>query len=86
LSETAGITFQDLIVHVERLTPSLLFHELLHAVQHKHLGLERFAERYVLGYLDRGSYEEIPPKKNRLMNSKIGFAPIRKAISRSTTT
>jgi hypothetical protein len=37
-SDMAGITFQDVIVHVEPLTLPLLFHELVHAVQYKHLG------------------------------------------------
>jgi hypothetical protein len=59
-SDMAGITFEDVIVHVEPLETSLLFHELVHAVQYKHLGLDRFAERYVRGFLTRGSYEEIP--------------------------
>ena len=62
-SDLAGITFEDVIVHVEPLETSLLFHELVHAVQYKHLGLDRFAERYVRGFLTRGSYEEIPLEK-----------------------
>jgi hypothetical protein len=62
-SDMAGITFEDVIVHVEPLETSLLFHELVHAVQYKHLGLQRFAERYVRGFLTRGSYEEIPLEK-----------------------
>jgi hypothetical protein len=59
----AGITFQDVVVHVETLTAALLFHELVHAVQYKHLGLRGFAERYVHGFLTGGSYEEIPLEK-----------------------
>jgi len=59
----AGITFQDVIVHVEPLTKPLLFHELVHAVQYKHLGLHGFAEYYVRGFLSGGSYEEIPLEK-----------------------
>ncbi len=59
-SQMAGITFQDVVVHVDRLTEDLLFHELVHAVQYKHLGLHGFAERYVRGFLVGGSYEEIP--------------------------
>ena len=55
-SDMAGITFEDVIVHVEPLETSLLFHELVHAVQYKHLGLDRFAERYVRGFLTSGSY------------------------------
>ena len=59
----AGITFQDVIVHIEPLQMSLLFHELVHAVQYKHLRLQGFAERYVRGFLTGGSYEEIPLEK-----------------------
>ena len=62
-SGMAGITFQDVIVHVEPLTKPLLFHELVHAVQYKHLGLHGFAEYYVRGFLSGGSYEEIPLEK-----------------------
>ena len=62
-SGMAGITFQDVIVHVEPLTKRLLFHELVHTVQYKHLGLKGFAEYYVRGFLTGGSYEEIPLEK-----------------------
>jgi len=62
-SDMAGITFQDVVVHAEPLTAALLFHELVHAVQYKHLGLTGFAERYVRGFLTGGSYEEIPLEK-----------------------
>ena len=50
-------------MHAEPLTAALLFHELVHAVQYKHLGLAGFAERYVRGFLTGGSYEEIPLEK-----------------------
>lgn len=62
-SAMAGITFQDVVVHIETLTLSLLFHELVHAVQYSHLGRQGFAERYVRGFLSGGSYEEIPLEK-----------------------
>ena len=62
-ADMAGVTFQDVILHVERLTPRLLFHELVHAVQYKHLGLRGFAVSYVSGFLRGGSYEEIPLEK-----------------------
>lgn len=62
-SNMAGITFEDVVVHVEPLTTSLLFHELVHAVQYKQLGLTGFAKRYVRGFLMGGSYEEIPLEK-----------------------
>lgn len=62
-SEMAGITFRNVIVHVDSLSRTLLFHELVHAVQYKHLGLQGFAQRYVRGFLSGGSYEEIPLEK-----------------------
>jgi hypothetical protein len=62
-SDMAGITFQDVVVHIEPLTLPLLFHELVHAVQYKHLGLQGFADAYVRGFLTGGSYEEIPLEK-----------------------
>ena len=62
-SDMAGITFQDVVVHVEPLSIGLLFHELVHAVQYKHLGLQGFADAYVRGFLSGGSYEEIPLEK-----------------------
>jgi hypothetical protein len=62
-SDMAGITFQNVVVHVELLALPLLFHELVHAVQYSRLGLRGFAEHYVRGFLSGGSYEEIPLEK-----------------------
>lgn len=62
-SDMAGITFQDVVVHVGPFALPLLFHELVHAVQYRHLGLAGFAEHYVRGFLSGGSYEEIPLEK-----------------------
>jgi hypothetical protein len=62
-ADMAGITFQDVVVHVEPLSQTLLFHELVHVVQYKHLGLQGFADAYVRGFLTGGSYEEIPLEK-----------------------
>lgn len=59
-ADMAGITFQDVIVHVDPLTRPLLFHELVHTVQYKYLGLNGFAGHYVRGFLAGGSYEAIP--------------------------
>jgi hypothetical protein len=62
-TEMAGVTFQDVVVHVDPLTPALLFHELVHAVQYRYLGIGKFAEYYVRGFLTGGSYEQIPVEK-----------------------
>lgn len=62
-ADMAGITFEDVVVHVEPLSESLLFHELVHAVQYKHLGVNKFARLYTRGFFEGGSYEEIPLEK-----------------------
>ena len=62
-SDLAGITFVDIVVHAAPLTRALLFHELVHVVQYRHLGVSGFADLYVRGFLNGGSYEEIPLEK-----------------------
>ena len=75
-SDMAGITFEDVVVHVEPLTISLLFHELVHAVQYKHLGLMGFAEHYVRGFLTGGGYEEIALEKQAYaLEAKFSRSP-----------
>jgi len=56
----SAVTFVDVIVAQGEFIPSLLFHELVHVVQYKELGLQRFAELYVRGFLETGEYLSIP--------------------------
>jgi len=42
----------------------LLFHELVHVEQYRQLGIPRFAELYVLGFLNGGDYDHIPLERN----------------------
>ena len=42
----------------------MLFHELVHVVQYAQMGVKEFAARYVNGFIQGGSYEEIPLEKN----------------------
>jgi hypothetical protein len=60
----AAITFNDVIVSHEALSAPLLFHELVHVEQYRQLGVDCFAELYVKGFLDGGSYEAIPIEVN----------------------
>ena len=60
----AAITFGDVIVSHEPLTAPVLFHELVHVEQYRQLGIARFAELYVRGFLSGGSYEAIPLELN----------------------
>ncbi|SRR6266404_2608073 len=63
-SGMAAITFNDVIVSHEPFGSPLLFHELVHVEQYKQLGVDRFAELYVKGFLSGGSYEAIPLELN----------------------
>lgn len=63
-SKMAAITFTDTVVSHGPFTDGLLFHELVHVEQYRQLGIPRFAELYVTGFLNGGSYEAIPLERN----------------------
>jgi hypothetical protein len=56
----AAITFDHVIACREPMNKSVLFHELVHVVQYRLLGVGEFANRYVAGFLAHGSYHDIP--------------------------
>lgn len=59
-----AITFSDVVVSHGPFSSGLLFHELVHVEQHRQLGIPRFSELYVRGFLNGGSYEAIPLEVN----------------------
>ena len=59
-STAAAITFDYVIAARVALNPSLLFHELVHVVQFRLLGVMKFSRFYVRGFLSGGSYYGIP--------------------------
>lgn len=63
-SAMAAITFSDVVVSHEPFSDGLLFHEFVHVEQYRQLGVARFAELYVRGFLNGGSYEAIPLEVN----------------------
>jgi len=63
-STMAAITFCDVIVSHGPFSDGLLFHELVHVEQYRRLGIQRFSELYVRGFLNGGSYEAIPLEMN----------------------
>ena len=63
-SRMGAITFCDVVVSHEAFSNGLLFHELVHVEQYRQLGIPRFSELYVRGFLDGGSYEAIPLEVN----------------------
>jgi hypothetical protein len=60
LTMVDAITFDHVIAARVPLTPDLLFHELVHVVQYRLLGVSEFAYQYTRGFLSRRSYNEIP--------------------------
>jgi hypothetical protein len=56
----SGITFDTVIALRERPDANALFHELVHLVQYRALGVHEFARQYVRGFLGTHSYDEIP--------------------------
>lgn len=63
-STIAAITFCDVVVSHEPFSHGLLFHELVHVEQYRQVGVPRFSELYVRGFLNGGSYEAIPLEVN----------------------
>jgi hypothetical protein len=60
----AAITFSDVVISHGPFSNGLLFHELVHVEQYHQLGIPRFSELYVRGFLKGGSYEAIPLEVN----------------------
>jgi len=63
-SRMGAITFSDVVVSHEPFSAGLLFHELVHVEQYRQLGIPRFSELYVQGFLNGGGYEAIPLEVN----------------------
>jgi hypothetical protein len=63
-SGTGAITFSDVVVSHGPFSSGLLFHELVHVEQYRQLGIPRFSELNVRGFLSGGSYEAIPLEVN----------------------
>jgi hypothetical protein len=62
IAHVASVTFQDVVVFNEPKTERTLFHGLVHATQIQLLGLERFAELFVRGFVRTKSYCMVPIK------------------------
>jgi hypothetical protein len=77
-STMGAITFSDVVVSHEAFSDGLLFHELVHVEQYRQLGIPRFSEFYVRGFLNGGSYEAIPLEVNAYtLGGRFEFDPRR---------
>ncbi len=59
-----SIMFLNVVASHVPFTDGLLFHELVHVEQYRQLGILRFSDLYVRGFLNGGSYEAIPLEIN----------------------
>lgn len=62
-ADMVAITFVDVIVSHQEFTDALLFHELVHVAQYSQMDIKEFASRFVNGFIQGGSYEEVPLEK-----------------------
>jgi len=60
LAHMASLTFVDVVVFNDSITDRVMFHGLVHAAQMQILGLERYAELFVRGFLRTGSHVTVP--------------------------
>jgi len=60
LAHMESLTFLDVVVFNEKLAERSLFHALVHAVQFQVLGLERYAELWVRGFVDTKFHFTVP--------------------------
>src|SRR6266852_572339 len=62
LKHQTTVTFLDVVVFNEQVTERALFHALVHATQVQVLGVDRFAQLFVRGFLRTRSYFMVPLK------------------------
>jgi hypothetical protein len=87
-STMGAITFSRVVVSHVPFTDGLLFHELVQVEQYRQLGIPRFSDGYVRGFLNGGSYEAIPLEVNAYTirdragrkSGRFGLGGLRSAI------
>ncbi|MGA7631047.1 MAG: hypothetical protein WCB11_09780 [Terriglobales bacterium] len=60
LAHMASLTFDDVVIFPGEINDRRLFHALVHAAQFEILGLERYAEFFVRGFLRSRSHVSVP--------------------------
>ena len=59
-SHLAEVTFGDVILFHAELTDRLLFHALVHVVQYRALGVERYVDLYLRNFVRTGTHIVVP--------------------------
>jgi hypothetical protein len=78
LGQMVSLTFEDVLVFQGEIAARALFHALVHAVQFEVLGLERYTELFVRGFLRTGSHVNVPLEAHVfLLESEFAGSPSR---------
>lgn len=76
ITHMPSITFIDVIVFNEHITSQALFHGLVHMVQFQTLGLQRYTEAFVRGFLRTHSHVTVPLEAHTFtLDSKFATNP-----------
>jgi hypothetical protein len=76
LAHMASLTFEDVVVFPSEMTERRLFHALVHAVQFKVLGLERYTDLFVRSFLRTLNYVSVPLEMHAFsLESKFAETP-----------
>jgi hypothetical protein len=76
MTHMPSLTFEDVLVFQDELSARTLFHGLVHVVQFAVLGLERYAELYVRGFLRTRSHVSVPLEAHAFqLESKFAERP-----------
>jgi len=81
ISHLESVTFLDVIVFNETFTDRGLFHGLVHCVQIKVLGLERYAELWVRGFLKTKTHYTVPLEVQAFSLASKFLRPVPEHIS-----
>jgi hypothetical protein len=76
-----SVTFLDVIAFNQRLSERALFHALVHAVQIDVLGLERYAELWVHGFLKTRTHFTVPLEVHAFSLSSKFLRPMMEKFS-----
>ena len=86
LPHLASLTFVDVVVFNDGISERTLFHGLVHAAQLQVLGLDRYAELFVRGFLRTGSHVTVPLETHafaldsRFVKDSEGFFSVEEQI------
>ena len=79
----ASLTFEDVVVFHGEIAARTLFHALVHAVQFEVLGLERYTELFVRGFLRTRSHISVPLETHGFtLESKFAGDPAQTFLSK----